>query len=196
MKIKIFQMIFLAAILGIALPVSGCGLAGETTVHLTTTQMKTQLSPVTITDTIIKTVTSQPDSSSVTITKYITTTVPMVTTAPPPPPSTVYVTTTVIQQGIAVRQLILPADEIPAVNAFSVCMEVQNISTRDMECNIPVTVTSQDKDDYELVLHVEFFIQSGETKTVCTDDIKLLLGSYYVEAGEILREFYIVEGGG
>ena len=196
MKIKIFQMILLAAILGVALPVSGCGLAGETTVHLTTTQMKTQLSPVTITDTIIKTVTSQPDSSSVTITKYITTTVPMVTTAPPPPPSTVYVTTTVIQQGIAVRQLILPADEIPAVNTFSVCMEVQNISTRDMECSFPVILNQLEDEDYELVLHVEFIIEKGETKTVCTEYLTLPVGTYTLTAGEIGREFYIVASGG
>jgi len=198
LKDKLTRIILLAAITCLALPVSGCGALQESTVYVTTTQVATAPNPVTVREIVTRTVVSQTPAQTVTATSYITTTTtePMVTSAPPPPSSTVYVTTTVVQDGLAVRTLKLPAEEMFAAASFNICLDVQNVSARAMECNIPIIITQQYDSDYELVLHLEFVIDSGETKTICTDLIKLPLGSYYVEAGEILREFYMIEGGG
>lgn len=198
MKDKIIRVVLLAVIVSLVLPVSGCGILQESTVFVTTTQVTTEPNPVTVREIVTTTVLRQTAPPTVTTTSYITTTttVPMVTSAPPPPPSTVYLTTTVVQDGLAVRRLKLPAEEMPSAAAFNVCLDVQNVSARAMECNLPIIITRQDDPDYSLVLQVEFIIESGETKTVCTDLFELPIGSYYVEAGEILREFYMIEGRG
>jgi hypothetical protein len=197
-KDRAVRILLLSAVFSLVLPVSGCGIIQEPTVFVTTTQVTTEPNPVTVREIVTRTVMSQIPAQTITATSYITTTttVPMVTSAPPPPPSTVYLTTTVVQEGLAVRKLRLPSEEMLAVDVFNICLDVQNVSARAMECNVPVIITDLNDEDYELVLHVEFFIESGETKKVCTDDIKLPLGSYYAQAGEIVREFYMIEGGG
>lgn len=196
MKNNLYRLLLLTVVLPISIAASGCALGEEATIFLTTTQVKTQPSPVTVKETVTQTVAGNPPSPTVTVTNVITSTVPMVTTAPPPPASTVYLTTTVVHQGVSVNQITLPAEEILSTMAFTVCIEVQNVSMQDMECNFPIIIAQLEDEEYVLTRHVEFFIESGEAKTVCTEEIKLPVASYTVRAGELLREFYIIEGSG
>jgi hypothetical protein len=197
-KTKNHRLFILAVILLLPLLVSGCVLGQGTTVYKTTTQVKTEPLIATVTHTVISTVPGQPSNPPVTVTHFITTTTTKTntTTSPPPPASTVYLTTTVIQQGVSVIELILPAAEISSNTAFNFCIVVQNVSSQDMECKIPVIASQNEDEDYELTFYTEFFIQSGETKTVCTESISLAVGTYTIQAGEFTREFSVIPGSG
>ena len=196
-KIKIFRLLLSIAVSSMVLSVVACSLAGEPTKYITTTLTQTQDAPITVTKTITSTYTSQPKTSTVTTTHYVdnetTVTVSGVTTAPP---VTVFVTTTVVQSGIIVTQINLPSAEIPTANLFNITIVVQNVSAQDMDCNLPVIIKGMRDTDYETELHIEFFIESGETKKVITSFLQLSVGIYKVSAGGEERELTILEGGG
>jgi len=193
-KNKTARILLTGFIMSLAVPVLACSSGAEVTKYLTTTEVKTQVSPTTVTMTF----THEPSPPTVTIPHYVMTTVFVseITTAPPPPPSTVFITTTVVKQGIAIRQINLPSAEIPAANTFNICLVVENVSAQDMECDVPVVIRQMGDEEEEIVLHAEFFIEKGATETVCTEFLKLPVGIYTVTAGELERELVIKEGGG
>ncbi len=197
MKVKILRLLLSIAVSSMVLSVVACSPVGETTKYIFTTLTQTQETPITFTKTTTSTYTSQPKTSTVATTHYVdnetTITVSGVTTAPP---VTVFVTTTVVQSGIIVTHINLPSAEISAANLFNITIVVQNVSAQDMDCNLPVIIQGMRDTDYETELHIEFFIESGETKKVITSFLQLSVGTYKVSAGGEERELTILEGGG